>query len=300
MHRLFSGVLGALLVFTACGQPAPQVTKPIVLTSFSVLADMTHNILGDVATVESIVGPDSDAHAYEPRPADSARLGSAAAVVRIGLGFELWLDDLLVSAESTARIIDASSGVVTHTGHEGHDEVDPHIWHDVQRSIQMVKTISAALREVFPAGAATITANTDRYIAELTALDAELLRMAETIPSEQRVLVTSHDTFGYFAERYGFTVVGTVFGTSTADADPSAQAIAALVDQIKASGTRAIFIENMSNPTLTERIANEADVIVAPPLYTDALGLPSSAGDTYIKMMRSNMTTIVTALRGNG
>jgi ABC-type Zn uptake system ZnuABC Zn-binding protein ZnuA len=164
----------------------------------------------------------------------------------------------------------------------------------------MVKTISAALREVFPAGEATITANTDRYIAELTVLDAELLRMAETIPSEQRVLVTSHDTFGYFAERYGFTVVGTVFGTSTADADPSAQAIAALVDQIKASGTRAIFIENMSNPTLTERIANEADVIVAPPLYTDALGLPSSAGDTYIKMMRSNMTTIVTALRGNG
>lgn len=297
MRRLVLLFLLAQFILAACGAPRPTDQTPVIIASFSVLSDVTQQIVGSIARVDTLVGPDSDTHAYEPRPVDSARIRSARAVVRIGLGFEPWLDELYTAAESPAPLIDATSGIATHPiGTAG--EVDPHVWHDVTRTIQMVNTIADALVPVFPEYKDQIRSNSAAYSARLTALDTELASMAETLPPGARVLVTSHDTFGYFAERYGFTVVGTVFGASTAGADPSATAVASLVDAVRASGTKAIFVENMSNPALVERVAAEAGVIVAPALYTDALGAAGSPGATYIDMMRANMTTIVTALRG--
>lgn len=180
----------------------------------------------------------------------------------------------------------------------GHGEYDPHIWHDPNNAMAMVEAIRDALVAADPANAATYEANTAAYLAELKALDAFVTEQVATLPEERRKLVTTHDTFGYFAERYGFEIVGTALGITTESSDPSAGEIAELVEQIRAAGVPAIFAENVSNPALMETIAREAGVTLAPTLFTGALGEPGSEAATYLDMVRYNVTTIVTALSG--
>ncbi len=161
----------------------------------------------------------------------------------------------------------------------------------------MVDNIREALDAADPAHAATYDANAAAYTAELKALDAWVREQVATLPPERRKLVTNHDTFAYFAKAYGFEILGTALGSiSTEVGDPSAQKIVALVDEIDNAGVCAIFAENVANPDLMESIAAEAGVALAPPLYTDALGPADSPGGTYVGMMQSNVTTIVTAL----
>jgi len=160
----------------------------------------------------------------------------------------------------------------------------------------MVKNIREALAEADPANAAAYQANADQYIGELQALDAWVFEQVKSLPVDRRKLVTTHDTFGYFAARYGFEVAGTVLPTSTEGASPSAKELAALVEAVKAQGVPAVFAENVSSNTLLNQVAAEAGVNVVASLYTDALGPPGSEGDTYVKMMRYNVTTVVNAL----
>ncbi len=182
-------------------------------------------------------------------------------------------------------------------GHE-HGEYDPHVWQDPNNAMVMVEAIRDALTAADPANAATYAANAAAYLAELEELDAFVTEQVATLPEERRKLVTSHDTFGYFAERYGFEVLGTALGASTEASDPAAGELARLVEQIRAAGVPAIFAENTANPALMETIAREAGVELAPTLFTDALGAPGSEGATYLEMIRFNVTTIVTALAG--
>ena len=164
--------------------------------------------------------------------------------------------------------------------------------------IQVTRQICDALIQVAPAYTEAYRANAARYIQDLHALDAWIRKGVYTLPVARRKLVTSHDVFGYFARRYGFTEVGTALGSLSTDvADPSAGAMAALVHKIKAENVPAIFAESMHNPKVVERIAAETGVKLPPPLYTDALGPSGSPGETYIKMMRYNVTTIVHALQ---
>jgi zinc/manganese transport system substrate-binding protein len=181
--------------------------------------------------------------------------------------------------------------------HEEHGEYDPHMWHDVNNAIMMVERIRDSLAEADAANAATYQRNAEAYIGELKALDAYVVEQTAKVPADQRKLVTTHDTFQYFAHRYDFEIVGTALGSvSTEVADPSARNIADLVDEIKATGTRAIFAENIEGGGIMERIANEAGVELGASLYTDALGEPGSDGDTYVKMIRYNIDAIVAAL----
>lgn len=178
-----------------------------------------------------------------------------------------------------------------------HGELDPHIWGDVSNAVASVETIRTALGSADGANTATYDANAAAYAAELTELDAFIRSEVDKLPEDRRKLVTSHDTFGYFARAYGFEVIGTALNSLTTESsDPPAGEIAALVEEIKTAGVPAIFAENISNTDLMEAIADEAGVSLAPPLYTDALGEPGSEGATYIMMMRYNATTIVTAL----
>jgi zinc/manganese transport system substrate-binding protein len=195
----------------------------------------------------------------------------------------------------------AAEGEHEHEGegeddHE-HGEVDPHVWHDVSNAIAIVEVIRAELGMADSANALTFDANAEAYTAELTELDAFIREEVARLPEERRKLVTSHDTFAYFARAYGFEVVGTALALTTESGDPPAGEIAVLVEQIESAGVPAIFAENVSNPDLMQAIADEAGVTLAPPLYTDALGEPGSEGGTYVAMMRYNTTTIVTALR---
>jgi len=187
--------------------------------------------------------------------------------------------------------------------HEGeahdheHGEFDPHIWHDPNNAIVMVENVRDALAEADAAHAAEYEANAEAYTAELTALDEHIREQVATIPEANRILVTSHDTFGYFADEYGFEVLNVLGSVSTDAADPGAGEIAELIGEIQASGVPAIFTENITNPALVEQVANEAGVIVAPTLYTDALGQPGTAGETYLSMLRYNIDTIAEALQ---
>ncbi len=290
---LCAGIVTAQPIWAA----STTLKLPVVAT-FSILGDVVAQVGGEAIKVDTLVGPDSDAHTFEPSPKDNIVLSKAQLIFEIGLAFETWLDKFYEVSESQAARVVVSQGLtlIAAGPEDGHD-VDPHIWHDVKNVIHITQRIRDALIQAAPAQAERYRANAARYIEALQALDAWVVDQVRSLPASSRKLVTSHDTFGYFAKRYGFAIVGTALeGFSTEVSGPSAGAIAALVNRIAAEGVPAIFAENMHNAKLMQRIAHEAGVQIPPPLYTDALGLPGSAGATFIKMMRYNVTTIINTL----
>lgn len=330
-RRVAVGVAtAALLVVPFTTATVAQDDDPLnVVVTFSVLADIVENVGDDHIDLVTIVGAGGDAHTLDPNPEQVASIADADLIFEIGLGFEPWLDDMYEASGSTAERVfvtdadgmdlipagedddhegeaeatpgDEAEPVDEHEGEaaseEEHGEYDPHVWHDVTNTMQMVEVIRDALTTADPTNAETYDANAESYLAELQELDDFIFEQVEMLPEERRKLVTSHDTFGYFAQRYDFEILGTAISSISTDVgDPSAQAIAQLVAEIEESGVPAIFAENVSNPSLMESIAAEASVELAPTLYTDALGEPGSEGDTYIGMMRYNVVTIVTAL----
>ena len=307
-------VIGAAL--TACGgtipassgaatAAAPAGDKLPVVATFSVLADLVSNVGGDAIALTTLVPAGADAHTFEPSPRDSVALVESALIFENGLAFEGWLDDMYAASGSQAERVVVSEGLDLiavgadeHAGEDeqGHGELDPHVWHDAGNAVRMVERIRDALVAADAANADTYRANADRYLAQLRELDAELVAQVDALPPERRKLVTSHDTFGYYARRYGFDIVDTALGISTEQNEPSAAELAQLVEEIKAAGVPAIFAENVSNARVMEQVAREAGVKLAPPLYTDALSESGEAA-TYLAMMRYNTTTIVTALQ---
>jgi ABC-type Zn uptake system ZnuABC Zn-binding protein ZnuA len=244
---LLLGFIIALL--TGCGSSAPVTSHtPTIITTFSVLADIAQAIAGDTATVTSLVPINGDAHVFEPTPANGVALVNATAVIELGVGFEPWFADLYAASGSNATRITASNGV---TPLQAGAEVDPHIWHDVANAIIMAQAIRDGLITAMPSQHAVISANAAAYIAQLQALDNAIQTQLATIPAAQRKLVTSHDTFSYFAARYGFVIVGTGLGSVTTESsDPGASSLIRLITDIRASGVPAIFVENMSKPVI--------------------------------------------------
>lgn len=325
MKRL-SLVLIILLFLTACTSSNTSTDDGSlqVVATYSILGDFVQQVGGDHISVTTLVGPGGDAHTFEPSPADSTKLAEADLIFENGLEFETWLDDLYTSSGSEAERIVVTDGIEPLAMEEGHEhdeepadeehadeehadeehahehgEFDPHVWHDVTLAMHMVEQVRDALVEADPDNAAAYQDNASTYLDELSELDSWVKEQVATIPVAQRKLVTTHDTFGYFAAQYGFEVVGTAVSSFTTEAaDPSAAEMAELVEEIKAAGVPAIFAENIANPRLIEQIASEAGVTVAATLYTDALGEPGSEGDTYLKMVRYNVNTMVTALQG--
>lgn len=326
--------MAALVIATLSLGPtvmARETPDPLrVVSTFSILHDLVQNVGGDAIETHVLVGAGVDAHTYEPPPADVARVADADLILAIGLDFEPWLTDLLASSgtDATEVVVSERVPLLRFDGDQGHEteeleagegedppdeseeaaagtaapargEYDPHSWQDVTNTIIVVETIRDALVAADPANAATYEANAAAYITELEALDAWVIEQVATLPEDQRKLVTSHETLGYYANRYGFEIVGTAFGTlSTEAGDPSAAAIARLVAEIQAQNVNAIFAENVSNPDLMEAVAAEAGVTLAPTLYTDALGAPGTGAETYIDLIRTNTNEIVTALSG--
>lgn len=309
-------VLVLTLLITACTPattPIPTLAseKFKVVATYSIVGDMVKNVGGEAIDLRVLVGPDGDAHTFEPTPQDGVALKEASLIVENGLEFETWLDELYTSSGSQAVRAALSDGIeplaaLEESEHadepEGethaHGEFDPHIWHSTANAAVMAKNIQNALSTVDPANAATYQANAEKYLAEIAALEIFIKAQANSLPAERRKLVTTHDTFRYFARDYGFEIVGTALGSiSTEAGDPAADELAGLVNDIKAAGVPSIFAENVANEKLMSQIATEAGVKLAPTLYTDALGKPGSAGETYLKMMRYNVETIVAALR---
>jgi ABC-type Zn uptake system ZnuABC Zn-binding protein ZnuA len=313
MTRLFArplstlSLLGLIALLAACGAQTPAAAPaqppggsgaPLkAIATFSVLGDLVQNVAGDHVSLTTLVGPGGDAHTYEPTPRDSAALAEASVVFENGLGFEGWIDDLYAASGSRATRVVASAGmtplITTAAG-----EHDPHIWHSVSNTIVIVEAIRDALKTADAANASAYDTNAAAYITQLQELDAFIRQEVASIPEGRRKLVTTHDTFAYFADAYGMTVVGTALGVTTEASDPAAGELARLVEEVRAAGVPAIFAENVSNTALMETIAREAGVTLAPPLFTDALGEAGSEGASYLAMMRYNATTIAQALAG--
>ncbi|MBM3540451.1 MAG: metal ABC transporter substrate-binding protein [Alphaproteobacteria bacterium] len=296
--RLAAAVL-AVLIGAVTPSLAQTRTGPIkVVASFSILADMVRTVGGDKVQVQSLVGPDADAHAYQPTPADAKAVAAADIVVVNGLGFEGWLGRLVKAAESKATVVTASQGIKTvkaagghNHGHgHGHRAADPHAWQDVGRGQAYVKNIAAALAKADAANAAIYQANAERYVAELAQLDTWVKTELGAIPAAKRKVITSHDAFAYFAEAYGVSFLSPV-GVST-EKEPTAKDVAKLVRQVKNTGVKAIFVENMTDARLVEQLAKEAGGVIGGTLYADALSKPGGMADSYVKMVRHNVAVL--------
>lgn len=269
-----------------------------VATSFSILEDFVKNVGGARVSVVNIVPADADTHTYQPTTEDARKLSGTKLVFVSGVGFEAWLNKLVKNTADRAKVVTVSKGLTPRKFEEdGQIEDDPHMWWNILNAQKYVTNIRDALVKTDPAGKATYTANASKYLGELSVLDAYTKTQVALIPSANRKLVTDHDALGYFADRYGFSVVGTIIPSGTTTSEPSAKDLAALTDAIKAAGVKAIFPENILTPKLAESVAKETGAKVAPALYTDALGPKGSSGETFLKAFRFNVDTIVAALK---
>ena len=299
---LASAAAGVLAPLGIVG-PAAAAPPLRVVASFSILADLVRATGGDGVAVDALVGPDADAHVFQPSPADARRVATAQVVVVMGLGFEGWMARLVRSAAYRGPVVTASTGIPTRriadakgdAAGRGHaHDVDPHLWHDPRRVQRMVRTIADALAAADPARAPAVRTAADAYVAEIEALDRWAEARFAAVPPDRRRIVTSHDSLGYLAERYGLVVLAAQ-GVST-EAEPTARQVAQLIRQVRDRQAHAIFVEAMTNPRLIEQIAAETGAVVGGRLFSDALSGPDGPAPTYLALMRHNVTMITDAL----
>jgi zinc/manganese transport system substrate-binding protein len=281
------GLTGAA-VLPVCAQPA----KPLqVVASFSILADMAREVAGDAAQVHALVGPNADAHVFEPRPADAQRLARADLVIVNGLHFEGWIERLVRSSGYRGPVVVATQGITPRRVGRG---VDPHAWQSLAHAQQYVENIRAALVKAAPAQAAAIDARARAYAARLAELDARARAAFDAIPRDQRRVVSTHDAFGYLGDAYGVSFIAPRSWNTESEA--SAASVAAVIRELRHRQARALFVENITDRRSIERIAQETGARVGGTLYSDALALPGRGPDTYLKLMAHNVEAIAGAL----
>ncbi|VIO68532.1 Manganese-binding lipoprotein MntA [Bradyrhizobium ivorense] len=288
MRRLFA--LISLALSMASG-PAPAAERVNVVASFSILADMVRNVGGDSVDVVALVGPDGDAHVYAPTPADAKKVADARLIVINGFGFEGWLPRLLQASGSKAPVAVATKGIMPRKmgGHE-----DPHAWQSVANAKIYVVNIRDGLIAAAPDQAGVFKANADDYLAKLEVLDREVHDAVARVPEARRKVISTHGAFGYFADTYGVTFFSPL--SVSTDAEPSARDIAAIIAQIRAAKIPAVFLENISDPRLIERIAAETGARIGGTLYSDSLTGEKGPAPTYIDMVRHNIKALTSAL----
>jgi zinc/manganese transport system substrate-binding protein len=299
-QRIIQPLIAVALVANAVG-PATSFAadKLPVVASFSILGDLVRVVGGDRVTVTTLVGPDEDAHSFEPKPADAKNILQTKLFVTNGLGFEPWAQKLVKAAGYKGQSVVASQGIKARTmlDEKGKSETDPHAWQDPTNIMTYVRNIAVALSKLDLAGASAFHANSEAYVKELEALDAESKTAFAAIPADKRKVITSHDAFGYFGARYSIEFLAPQ-GIST-EAEPSAKEVAKLIRQIKKEKIRAVFIENMSNPKLLAQLSKDAGVIVGPALYVDALSKAGGPAESYLNLMRHNTAQLAAGMKQN-
>jgi zinc/manganese transport system substrate-binding protein len=286
----------ALAVLTG---PSLSAEKLKVVASFSILGDFVQNVGKDHVSVTTLVGPNGDAHVYEPTPTDLKKVSEARVVITNGLGLEGWIMRLIEASGTKAQITEASKGVVPRTftaeeAGEGQGVVDPHAFQSVSNAKIYVDNIASGLCAADESNCNAFKANAADYSAKLDSLEKEVKASIGKIPVEKRRVITSHDAFGYFAHQYGLTFLAPE-GVST-EAEASAADVAKIVQQIRQQKASALFVENISDPRLIEQIARETGLKVSGELYSDALSAKDGPASTYIDLIRHNVRTIVSAI----
>jgi ABC-type Zn uptake system ZnuABC Zn-binding protein ZnuA len=292
-------VLFGLILLAACQanvDPTPQSSggtlgesgpKVIVVESF--LADIAQNVAGERFNVEVLIPPGSDPHTFQPTPQDVTKIANSQLLIANGAGLEDWLQEILDNAGGERLVIEAADSLLSESTRPG----DPHFWLDPNYVIHYAEQIRDGYILIDPAGEKDYTQNAADYILQLEELDSWIEGQFEKIPSESRMLVTNHESFGYFADRYGFEIIGTIIPNVSTGTSPSAQQLVGLIETIKATNTTAIFLESGTNPELAEQVAREAGVKVIKDLLTHSVDPPGG----YIEMMKYNTLAIVEALK---
>lgn len=362
-RRTLLNSASVLVAYSLAGPAVVQASEPIpVVATFSILGDMVERIGGEHITVSTLVGPDGDAHVYQPTPAAARTVSEADLLFVNGLEFEGWIDRLVDASGFDGTRVVTTDGIEpipfeeedehhedgdhgehedhaehnehAHDEHEGeehaehtddhregeehaehehqeedehedhaeaeghdhhhHGAFDPHAWQSLASGQIYATNIAGALASADPDNAESYQANAEAYVAEMQALDAEIQDIVAALPEEARTVVTSHDAFGYFAERYGLTFEAPQ-GLST-ESEPSAADVAELIEQIRDEGITAVFVESITDNRLLEQIANETGATIGGTLYSDALSGPDEPASTYLDMMRHNAATLAQAL----
>ena len=289
MQGLYTALLLAGLVLG--GTPAGARDKIKVVASFSILGDMVRQVTGDLAEVTTIVGPDADAHVYTPNAADAKAVADAEVIFANGLGFETWSHTLIETSGTKAEVSVATDGM---TPLRVDGEVDPHAWNSLTNGMKYVANIAETMAEIDPENAAAYKANARAYTARLKKLHDRALGQLKRLPADQRTVVTAHDAFGYLEATYGLTFLAPV-GIDT-DAEPSARDVARLIDHLKQVGAGALFVENITSPSLVQQIARETGIRIGGRLFSDALSERGGPATSYEKMFEHNLETLIQAL----
>ena len=289
--------LWLMLVWPSQAVAAPPVR---VVVSFSILEDIVRRIGGSDVTVTSLIGPDSDAHVFEPNPDQARLLAKAQLLVVNGLGFEGWLARLTRSAQFGGVVATATEGVepiTTTEAGKASPVPDPHAWQDPRNGVIYADNIARALAGIDPGRAGSYRQRFRGYKAELETLDRQARSELHEIPADKRRVITSHDAFAYYGKAYDVTFLAAE-GTNT-ESEPSAKAIAGLIRQIRREGIRALFLENIADPRLVEELARDTGATPGPPLYSDALSRPNGPAPTYIRMFEYNTAALKAGMLKN-
>ncbi|MGF1482082.1 MAG: metal ABC transporter solute-binding protein, Zn/Mn family [Cyanophyceae cyanobacterium] len=280
-------------------RPTTEDNQPKVVSTSTILADLTERVGGEEIEHVGILKPGADPHVYEPVPQDSIAFEEADLIFYNGYNLEPGLIKVMNAAGINAQKVAVGESVVPlDYEYDGQTEPDPHVWGDAENAIMMVETIRDELSTLAPEDSAVFTENAAQLIDELQQLDTWITEQIETIPEPQRQLVTTHDAFQYYARAYGLEIPGTLIGISTEE-QPSAQTVKNLSDQLQSTNIKAIFAETTINPVLLEAVAQESGVpLASQELYSDSIGASGSEGDSYVNMLVANTRTIVEALGG--
>lgn len=310
MHRnLCLGFLAVTFALLAQSAAWAEDKIPVVAT-FSIVGDLTQRIGGDAISLTTLVGPDEDAHVFEPAADAQRAVAGAKLLVANGLGFEPWLARLTEAAGFKGELVEATKGIeplawtgeeedhaAEETGADDHDHeaVDPHAFQDPKLVLTYIDNIAAGLIAVDPAQAAIFQKNADALKLQFRALDADLTASIGILPSDKKRVLTSHDAFQYFGHAYGVQFIG-VQGVST-ESEPSAQDLKNIVEQIKAGKINAVFIENMNDPRFIESLAADTGIAVGGDLYADALSGPDGPASDLLSLYRHNQNELLKALK---
>lgn len=307
-HRNYRQLVGPILlilsiVLVACG-PSPSESKQSppfkVVAVESFLADITRNVAGERVTVVSLIGAGMDPHTFEPIPRDIITISESRLLIVNGDGLENWLQKMIDVESISIPVVEACFGLTPRqpTNSERVDEqMDPHFWLDPINIITYVRNIRDALIEMDPVGRSSYEYNAEQYIAQLDDLDTWITGQVSSLALENRILITNHESFGYFADRYGFKIIGTIIPSVSTDSTPTALQLTELIQKIKNSNARAIFLEAGSNPELAQTIASETGVTIVSGLLTHSLTGSDGPADSYINMMKYDTQLIVDALK---
>jgi zinc/manganese transport system substrate-binding protein len=289
----------ALLVLLGLSGGANAADKVKAVASFSILGDMVRQVGGDRVEVITLVGPDGDAHVYEPTPADAKNLAASQILFTNGLGFEGWMDRLQKSSGFKGKAVVASTGVKPRTmleeeGGKSEKITDPHAWQSLANGRLYVANIRDGLIAIDPDGKSTYEANANTYLDAIAKEETDVKTALATLPKDRRKIITSHDAFGYFGAAYGLEIIAPE-GVST-ESEASAQDVAKIIRQIKQEKIPAVFMENITDHRLLDQIAAETGAKIGGELYTDALSPPDGPSPTYLDIFRHNIGTLTAAL----